>query len=287
MSFFYDLVELGNVLKHACINFDDTLTSRFFVAFDFWPIIVGAVGVGVFVAHKEVFYTLLITGWTLNALINWGLREAIDQIGPESLCFSAKQMPAYAGDGIAFLGASFLVASSYIYSVPLRFFTIVMLSVGGPLALYTRLWLHANTPAQMFAGAGFGLAEALIFLFILKYVFTYDRINRWFLMSNTWLVGANYQDTLIQPWRMVLTAYMPTQELYVKINSTEGFQRARMFERLGPASERARRINETRRRRLDVNNRLTDNIFNLITGSDNAEIPTAIKTTPTFILGVK
>lgn len=230
MAFFFDLTKLSKILEVQCLNYDDSLTSGFFFAYNFWPSIIGAVGIGIFVAHKEVFYTLLMTGFTINAAINWGIREGIGQDGPESNCFTGNQMPAYAADGITFIATTFMIGSGCVYHVPLRWFTLAMIWVGGPVALYARVWLRTNTPAQMFAGAGFGMTEALLFLFILKHVLTYDRIERWFIRSSSWIIGSNYQDTLIRPQVPVLCVNTPISELLLKVNTSNGVQKARTAE---------------------------------------------------------
>lgn len=251
MSFFFDLTKLGELFQEQCINYKDDWVSGFFAAYDYWPLFVGLIILGLTLEHREVFYVLVFFGGLFNALINWGLRAAISQEGPEPDCFSDIQMPAYATDGLTFLTVVTMIASGYTYGVPVRWFKLALFWVGGPVGIYARIWLRANTPAQMMAGTGFGLAEALIYSTVLLYVFTYERIDKWFLRHNNMIVGSDCQDTMIRPHTPVVVTSAPIRHICAKINSSDGYNNARLLEIVEVRRAQQDEAQQMRTQRLD------------------------------------
>ncbi len=220
MSFYFDLTSIGKLYESDCENFADGWISGFFAVYDYWPLFLSFGLFGLTLEHREVFFCIVLKGMLLNGLLNWGFREAINQEGPEPMCSSSAQMPAYASDGLTFLIIVLMISSGMIYGVPIRWFKLSMLWIGGPIALYTRTWLRFNTGPQMLAGCAFGLVEGLIYCLILRYVFTYDRIDRWFLRSHR--LGRDYEDTKIRPDRPTLVFQQVPDKMTAKLGSMIG-----------------------------------------------------------------
>ena len=200
MSFYFDLTSIGKVYEAECINYSDSWLSGFFAVYDYWPLFISFAIIGLTLEHREIFYCLVLKGMFLNGLLNWGFRELIGQAGPEPGCSASTQNPAYASDGLTFLFVTLLCASSMIYRVPIRWFKLSILWIGGPLAIYTRVWLRFNTGLQLLSGVGFGLVEGILYCLLLNFFFTYDRIDRWFLRGGTFRQGLRrHKDTPQSP----------------------------------------------------------------------------------------
>jgi hypothetical protein len=255
MSFFFDLTKLGELFQDQCINYSDDWASGFFAAYDYWPLFIGMIIIGLTLEHKEVFYVLVFWGGLSNALINWGLRAAISQPGPEPDCFQDIQMPAYATDGLTFLTTIVMISSGYTYGIPIRWFKLSLLWIGGPIGLYARVWLRANTPPQMMAGTAVGIIEGLIYTNILLYVFTYERIEKWFLQTGNWWRGYDYQDTMIRPYRPVVVTDSPLSMICIKINSSAGYNYARLVEVTDDRRRKRDEIQRMRKKRVERENR--------------------------------
>lgn len=222
MSFYFDLTSIGKVYEAECINYHDSWLSGFFAVYDYWPLFLSFAFIGLTLEHREIFFCLVLKGTFINGLLNWGFREAIGQAGPEPSCSSSTQNPAYASDGLTFLFIILLCSSGLIYDVPIRWFKLSILWVGGPLALYTRVWLRFNTGLQLLAGCGFGLIEGVLYCLLLYYVFTYERIDRWFLRSTRF--GRDYEDTKIQPRRPTVVFEQVPSAVNAKLGSMIGVQ---------------------------------------------------------------
>lgn len=224
MSFYFDLTSIGRVYEAECINYSDSWLSGFFAVFDFWPLFISFAVIGLTLEHREIFYCLVLKGMFINGLLNWGFRELIRQPGPEPSCSSYAQNPAYASDGMTFLLVTLLCSSSIIYKVPIRWFKLSILWIGGPLAIYTRVWLRFNTGLQLLAGVGFGLVEGILYCMVLNFFFTYERIDKWFLSGVKF--GNDYEDTKIRPSRPTIVLDQVPKQMNAKLGSMIGPQDA-------------------------------------------------------------
>jgi hypothetical protein len=223
MSFFFDLINnIGEVYKTDCINYDNSLLSRLFATYDLWPIFLTFAIIGLTAEHKEVFFFIVLFGTFFDGLLNWGWRALIGKDGPEMTCTTHGQNPADASDAITFLYTIILGASILIYNVPIRYFKLTILGVGGPLAIYTRVWLRFNTGLQLISGACFGFVEGAIYCYILYKVFPYENLDRWFLRKDTFLFGKDFEDTNIRPDTPTLVFDRDPLLVKAKLRSTTG-----------------------------------------------------------------
>ena len=248
MSFF-NLANISEMLEKECINFEYSTISGLFFVYNFWPLFIGFLTFGMLIQHKEVFYFIVFSGMVFNTLINWGLREAIGQVGPEPDCFADKQMPAYQSDFLSFLTTTIMLSSGYIYQVPLRSFRIGLLWIAGPIGICARIYLRANTPQQLMAGVGFGILEGFLYSMILLYIFTYTRIEKWFLRTNSWWRGSDFQDTMINPSQPVIISDARLERVTVKMDSYNGAARSSVQDQFAGKSSQIQRIELMRQQR--------------------------------------
>lgn len=190
---------ITKIFSNYCVNVPFNLWSGFFVGLNFWPFIIGMGLLAMILIHTEVFYAAFAWVVWIGFLINWGIRAAINQEGPDNICSSSIQMPAYASDGMTLITLFLMISSSVSFNFSLSWYKLLILGVFGPLTLYGRVWLHYNTPQQLLAGNLSGLIQAACWIVIIDYV-----LKNWYksILFKTFL-GTDYIDTIINPYRPV------------------------------------------------------------------------------------
>ncbi len=193
----------GHVFSLVCENLDDDVITSGFLFYDMWPFYLGILLIGVTIEHSEVFYSLVTWIFFIDFFFNFGIRSAIDQPGPQLICTSSIQMPAYATEGAMLLTMYLLISSSVSFNFSLRWLKIFIIGVFLPLGIYSRIWLHFNTPQQLLAGSAFGIFFGLVWVVVTR--FLVDRFYGSILFKT--FVGTDYIDTMINRLNPVICFY--------------------------------------------------------------------------------
>jgi len=229
MSSFFDLFSVGKAYSNDCFNFDNNYVSGFFLVFDFWPIYVAFILLAIKINRAEIFADVVLAGGSLDLVINWVFRDYVfSQNGPEYVCSSSYQMPAYASSALCFLFTTLIISSGFIYKVKLSFVNSFMLFVGIPVALYARVWLRFNTGPQLLVGALFGIIEGVVYCFFMKFVFTYKFLRKWMLESKGGIMGflfGSCQDTLLRPKHPYIFLDKPPSKIHLKVSGKDDIQK--------------------------------------------------------------
>lgn len=214
------LAIITKIFSNYCVNVEDSLWTGFFEGLNFWPFILGLILLGMIFIHTELFYAAFAWAFWIEFLINWGIRAAFNQPGPDTKCSSSIQMPAYATDGLVFTTMFLMISSAVSFDFSLRWYKILLLGFFGPLTLYSRVWLHYNTPQQLLAGALAGSIAAAIWIIIVDYT-----LKKWYksILFKTFL-GTDYIDTLINPHRPTMCYTNLPMEIRSKIKDEEVLQ---------------------------------------------------------------
>lgn len=170
MSSFFDLGQTGASYVGACIGYTNTYLSQLFVVFDYYPIYIAFTMLGLTFTHFEAFYWLLTMILFIDAPLNFGIQTLIgtsNDIQPPGCPIRDEQMPAAGVQEIVALwvvgwGMVLAVFPRHVGTQKIAFFTGF-----ASLAVYTRIYLIFNSTAQMLAAAAIGLAEGVVYLFIL------------------------------------------------------------------------------------------------------------------------
>jgi hypothetical protein len=193
---------VSRLYSNVCLNYKNDMLTGFFIMMDWWPWMIGFMFVGLLIEHAEVFYAMFAIALVADFYINWALRLGISgyiTTSPEIYCTTQQQMPAYATDGIAFITLTLMILSSVGFNFGLRWYKIILISILGPIAIYTRVWLHLNTPQQLMAGLASGTVNFVVWSTAIYLVLTrfYPRI------VHTSFLGSDYMDTLTDPYMPV------------------------------------------------------------------------------------
>lgn len=217
---FTQLGIITKIYSNYCMNVPDNLWSGFFVGLNFWPFILGLILIGMIFIHTEIFYAAFAWSVWIGFLVNWGIRAAFNQEGPDPNCTSSIQMPAYASDGLVFITIFLMVSTAVSFDFSLRWYKILLIGFFGPMTIYSRIWLHYNTPQQLLAGALSGTIAAFIWLIIVDYV-----IKKWYksFLFKTFL-GTDYIDTLVNPYRPTICFTTLPIEIRNKIKDEKTLQ---------------------------------------------------------------
>ncbi len=191
---------ISRLYSGVCLNYKDDMWTGFFIMMDWWPWYVGFILVGLLLEHAEIFYSLFALAFVADFYINWGLRLAIDSAPPEIYCTTQQQMPAYATDGITFITMSLMILSGACFNFALRWYKIILIAVLGPVAIYSRIWLHNNTPQQLLGGIASGFGNTIMWSTVIFVLLTYCYAR---LVHSTFL-GTAYIDTLTNSYEPVI-----------------------------------------------------------------------------------
>lgn len=167
MSGFWDLTVLADYYETVCVGIDgDSAIAKFFVVYDFWPVFLSFVIIGITLVQYEYIYFLFTIVMLVDGAINYGAQKAVgasDNLQPPTCPIEPNQMPALASERIMviYIVGWFLV--TFVYPRPMSTTKIFMFNIAGVLALYARFYLVFSTPAQMLAGAAIGFAEGMAF----------------------------------------------------------------------------------------------------------------------------
>ena len=167
MSGWTDLSEITALYEAGCfLNNPTSIITKFFVVYDFWPIFLTFVVIGITLVQYEYTYFLLTIVMLADGGINYGIQQAVgdsDNLQPPTCPLEPRQMPALASERIIVLYIVGWYLVTYIYPRPVDVSKIWMFNIAAVLALYARLYLLFSTPSQMLAGAGIGFVEGLLF----------------------------------------------------------------------------------------------------------------------------
>ena len=216
MSTIFDLGSIGSLYEDACLNFSDTWISQFFLVFDYWPIFLTFLFMGLAFQHSEVFYLILTFGTMGDGLARWGLAVAFDQRGPEPTCSDDQQMPALAPQSITFLLTVVWMMTSHIWSIYITWYKVGGLYLAATIALGARAWLRFNTGPQMLAGCATGLVTGLVYSYLVLWLATQRRLDRHLLVTPTLTFIPWFQDTLVRPMKPIVTSRRAPEKIFLR-----------------------------------------------------------------------
>ena len=211
---------LAHIFDLTCVNFKGGFVEGFFIALNMWPAFVAFILMGIVLEHTEIFYSAFAWVFWAEWLINWGIRLAVGQPGPEFGCEPSVQVPALATDLLTMSTVFLLISSSYSFDFPVRWYKLLMITIFGPLAIYSRVYLKFNTPGQLLWGVLSGLVMGILWSILIYYV-----LSRWrtSILYKTFL-GTDYIDTLINMHAPILASNNYPLEVKMKIKDHQILQ---------------------------------------------------------------
>jgi hypothetical protein len=144
-----------------------------FVEIDYWPVAIWFMLFSVRAYTGELYVACLNSALTLEFAVNLGLRYAFAQPPPYPGCGSIYEMPSFASEHACFLVVMILLAMVQ-WARDVQWYRAGLAGVALVVVLYARIHLAYNTPAQLFAGAAFGVpfgivAHVLLVLLVAPY----------------------------------------------------------------------------------------------------------------------
>lgn len=168
------ITRAGDPYVGVCYGYEDDFVSSLFAAAYYAPAWITLVVVGLSISHFEVFYWLLTMVLFICVPINYGLRTLIgpsNNIQPPSCPITENQMPSSTVQlmtALSVVGWGFILIlfPHRISNQKIAFFTFITVIV-----IYTNIYLLFNSTAQILAGAGEGLIEGVLYLYITHYLY--------------------------------------------------------------------------------------------------------------------
>lgn len=170
----YEFVKrAGDVYVGVCYGYEDDFLSSCFAAGYYTPALLTIVIIGLSMSHFEVFYWLLTMVLFIDFPLNYGLRMLIgvsQNIQPTSCHIDDEQMPASAIQLIMALwvvGFAFseILFQHHVSNQKLAFFVAI-----ASFVIYTPIYLAFNSTAQILAGAGVGVVEGILYVWLVRYL---------------------------------------------------------------------------------------------------------------------
>ncbi len=175
MSGFLNLDKIACAVTSCPLYIDTPFIAPFFVAADYYPVILTATMWAITLYHYELYFFILSIclsiDWGLNALLQYTIKMPGRYVG----CGTKYEMPSFASQHAVFfltLILTFFVIWKKRVS-PYRLFLANFLTI---FALLARVYIGINRPSELIIGASVGLVEALILQYII-YLFVYPNID--------------------------------------------------------------------------------------------------------------
>lgn len=174
MSGWTDLSEITALYSANCVlSHPNSIITEFFVVYNFWPIFLTFVVIGITLVQYEYTYFLLTVVMLADGGINYGLQQAYGDstnFQPPTCPIEPKQLPALAAERITVLYIVGWFLVTYIYPRAVDTSKIWMFNIAAVLSLYARLYLIFSTPVQMLAGTVVGFVEGLLFSWLFLWI---------------------------------------------------------------------------------------------------------------------
>lgn len=174
----------------------DSAVTKFFVIYNFWPIFLGFIMLGITLVKCDYVFLLMTMSNFIDNGLNYALRTAV---GPSSNLqgidcpIEPEQMPALASQRIAVLYTVMWFLATFTYPRRLGKANVLCFNFCTVLALYSRMYIAFSTPAAMLIGCLIGVLEgfmlSLFFFYLMRH--EYDKFIIMFL--RTWYI--NIADT--------------------------------------------------------------------------------------------
>ena len=181
MSDYQELCEFLKPLDTVCIIPQPSSTiTKFFLIYNFWPIFMGYVMLGLTVVKCDYVFLLLTITNFMDNWINYSLRSTINNSSlfqPSTCPLLDDQMPALSSQRIAVLYTVIWFLATVTYPTRMGKANILFINFSAVTALYSRLFLGFSTPEQMIVGALVGILEGVCFSLVFYYlkIHKYDR----------------------------------------------------------------------------------------------------------------
>jgi len=199
MSDYHELQLLMDDVPDDCIIPNpESIVTQFFIIFDFWPIYLGYIFMGLTLVKCDYSFLLLTTTNFLDYLLNYVIRSAgweTTSYQPETCFAGPHQLSALAAQRVTVLYIVIWFMATFTYPTRISKSNVMFINFSAVLALFSRLYLGFSTPQQMLIGAAIGVGEGLFFSFVFYFLMV-RRIDRKFvrLMRNRY---TNFTDDFI------------------------------------------------------------------------------------------
>jgi hypothetical protein len=182
-------------LEHyGCGNIHTDWFSLAMIAIDWWPLYLGIFVIGIFFMQNEIYWWIWSWWIFLQFFVNWGIREAVGQPGPEPRCSSLVQCPSYNTDGMTFIILYIAITSGMTLRVNVGWFKVFLITFFAVFSTFARMWLHINTPQQLLWGVLAGFVWALFASIVTRFLFFTPQVYE-FLMTSRFM--GIFEDRLI------------------------------------------------------------------------------------------
>lgn len=184
---------LQEQLRKDCL-YDDTFFDFVLGAIHLVPYVVSFAFLGISIATREIFYTVLSGALWFNTILNYTLTWILADPAPVITCGGKAALPAFFSEHSFFLYV-FVVTSYYLYNLRLNSLHIFLLQVWVIMSWVSSVILGYNYKYQVIWGASVGSYAAVV-----VQIFVYNIIwkNRTKLMQFK-IVSAFYRDSIFEP----------------------------------------------------------------------------------------
>lgn len=220
MSGYFDLINgLIPVYDANCIlQNSGSIITNFLVFYNFWPLFLSWVVIGITLVHYEYIYFLFTVVLLADFGINYGLIMLFGpstNIQPPTCPVDNYQMPALASERVIVLYVVGWFLVTYIYPRPLQVYKIWLFNVPAAIAIYDRLYLLFSTPEQMLVGAGIGFLEGLLFSLLFLWM-KHVGLDKVLIAAPSFLYLPPLADTLAYPETPTYVSEVTPTSLNVK-----------------------------------------------------------------------